>query len=170
MTYQRFEYDNPRRVVVGTVGQPGERVFYLQAEQDSRITSVKMEKQQVAILADQLIELLEGQGIAVPVANQVDTKPLSMPLENEFAVESLAIKFRQGDAFVTIEASGEPEDADAPSTFIVNIAMADIGAFIERCRRVVAAGRQPCPMCQQPLDPAGHICPRANGYMRHAVS
>jgi uncharacterized repeat protein (TIGR03847 family) len=38
--------------------------------------------------------------------------------------------------------------------------------FIERARRVVAAGRPPCPLCGQPLDPAGHLCPRHNGYHR----
>ena len=39
-------------------------------------------------------------------------------------------------------------------------------AFIDRARRVVAAGRPPCPLCGQPLDPAGHLCPRHNGYHR----
>lgn len=38
--------------------------------------------------------------------------------------------------------------------------------FIERARRVVNAGRPPCPLCGQPLDPAGHLCPRHNGYHR----
>ncbi len=39
-------------------------------------------------------------------------------------------------------------------------------AFIERAKRVVSAGRPPCPLCGQPLDPAGHRCPRHNGYHR----
>jgi uncharacterized repeat protein (TIGR03847 family) len=38
--------------------------------------------------------------------------------------------------------------------------------FIDRARRVVAAGRPPCPLCGQPLDPRGHLCPRHNGYHR----
>lgn len=168
MAILRFEFSDPRRVVVGTIGQPGERVFYLQAEQDSRITAVKLEKQQVAILAEQMAELLQGQGIELPPMVDIDTKPLTMPLESEFVVESMSIKFRQGDDFIQIEAAGEPEDSDDAGIFVVNIRLASAGAFIERCRRVVAAGRKPCPLCEQPLEVGGHICPRANGYLRHA--
>ena len=38
--------------------------------------------------------------------------------------------------------------------------------FIARAKRVVDAGRPPCPFCGQPLDPSGHLCPRHNGYRR----
>ena len=39
-------------------------------------------------------------------------------------------------------------------------------AFIDRAKRVVASGRPPCPLCGQPLDARGHLCPRHNGYRR----
>ena len=162
-----LEYENPRRVVAGTVGQPGERVFYLQVEEDSRITSVKMEKQQVFILAEQLDELMEAQGVQRQVAD-IDTAPLSMPLESEFSVDSIAIKFRQGDSVIVLEVSGEPDDSDEKATVVIHLAVNQVPAFVERCKRVVAAGRKPCPVCRQPLDPSGHICPRANGYHRYA--
>ena len=170
MSEIRFEYTNPRRVVAGTVGQPGERVFYLQVEQDSRITSVKMEKQQVAILAEQLDELVDAQCVSKFDAGTIDAAALAMPLDSEFSADAIAIKYRQGDDFIVIEVTGEPEDADVPSTLAVHLPLKQVRAFTERCRRVVAAGRKPCPICEQPLDPAGHICPRANGYLRYAPS
>ena len=43
-------------------------------------------------------------------------------------------------------------------------------AFARRCTRLVQAGRPPCPFCGGPLDPTGHICPRANGYRRPLFS
>jgi uncharacterized repeat protein (TIGR03847 family) len=46
------------------------------------------------------------------------------------------------------------------------MAPAQARAFARRCARVVSAGRPACPFCGQPLDPTGHICPRANGYRR----
>ena len=162
-----FEYENPRRVVAGTVGQPGERVFYLQVEEDSRVTSVKMEKQQVSILAEQLDELMDAQHVERQFA-EIDTAPLSMPLESEFSADSIAIKFKQGDSVIVLEVSGEPEERDEQVTVVIHLRTSQVPAFVERCRRVVAAGRKPCPVCRQPLDPSGHVCPRANGYHRYA--
>ncbi len=48
----------------------------------------------------------------------------------------------------------------------VSITGAAARAFAKRALAVVAAGRPPCPFCAGPLDPGGHICPRANGYRR----
>ena len=59
-------------------------------------------------------------------------------------------------------------EGDGPDTLRVWMAPANARAFAERARTVVAAGRPPCPFCSQPLDPQGHICPRANGYRRRA--
>ena len=60
------------------------------------------------------------------------------------------------------------DDVEGPDTLRVWLTAAYARAFAERARQVVSAGRPPCPFCSQPLDPAGHICPRANGYRRRA--
>jgi uncharacterized repeat protein (TIGR03847 family) len=44
-------FDPPERFVAGTVGPPGQRTFFLQARSGTRVTSVSLEKQQVAVLA-----------------------------------------------------------------------------------------------------------------------
>jgi uncharacterized repeat protein (TIGR03847 family) len=65
------------------------------------------------------------------------------------------------------EPGDEPDPgADAPDVLSVRLTPAQTRAFINRARLLVAAGRPPCPFCALPLDPSGHICPRANGYRR----
>ena len=59
MPRQVFFYDPPERFVAGTVGQPGQRTFFLQATRAGRITSVALEKKQVALLAERIDELLD---------------------------------------------------------------------------------------------------------------
>ena len=75
-----------------------------------------------------------------------------------------------GDADrVLIEASSEPAEDDEDLTgdvLTVRINGSAARAFVDRAESVVAAGRPPCPFCTLPLDPDGHICPRANGYRR----
>ena len=58
------------------------------------------------------------------------------------------------------------DDEDGPPMLRVRASVRQVVDFIDRARKVVAAGRPACPFCQQPLDPGGHICPRANGYRR----
>ena len=84
-------FDPPERFVVGTVGAPGQRTFFLQARDGARLTSVALEKQQVQILAREVDELLD---------------------------------------------------------------------------KLIEAGRETCPFCGGPMDPGGHLCPRANGFRR----
>lgn len=186
MTRQIFDFAAPDRFVTGTVGLPGERTFYLQARQDGRITSVVLEKAQVAVLAertDQLLDEASASGAAedeIPAtapAALTDVAPLDLPLVEEFRVGAMALGWDEASRRVVIEAHAvadeeveTPEladnDADGPDTMRVWLTPAQARAFAERARQVVSAGRPPCPFCSQPLDPDGHICPRSNGYRR----
>lgn len=187
MARQVFRHDSPDRFVAGTVGQPGERTFYLQARSGSDLTSVVCEKGQVLELAERLDELLdrvrsEVPGSAVPDRGELkvlDLDPLEAPVVADFRVITLALGWDQRLSEVVIEARGaepgaleddnpdsEDDDAEASDTLHVRLTPQAAREFAERSRRVVSAGRPPCPLCLQPRDPAGHICPRANGYRR----
>jgi uncharacterized repeat protein (TIGR03847 family) len=63
-------------------------------------------------------------------------------------------------------APSEPDEIDADEVFVVKITASYARDFVARAQALVAAGRPSCPFCLQPLDPHGHICPRANGYLR----
>ena len=184
MTHQVYSFEPPERFVAGTVGPPGERIFYLQARGDGRLVSVALEKVQVALLAEKLDELLGEAhrrfGVVLPEADAdaPDNEPLDSPVDEEFRVGTLGLAFDVDTATVVIEAiaAGEndedevevetEEDTADLDRLRVRLTPAATRSFIERARRVVAAGRPPCPLCGQPLDPKGHLCPRHNGYRR----
>lgn len=178
-----ISYDLPERFVAGAVGRPGDRAFYLQARAGRRVTSVGLEKFQVTLLAERLEELLDevlrrsGGDAPVPAVTPselADDGPLDQPVEEEFKVGTMALAWDPGDERVVIEAQEvteteeEPEvgeDDPAIAVLRVRISAAQARAFAERALKVVAAGRPPCPLCGLPLDGAGHVCPRQNGYL-----
>jgi uncharacterized repeat protein (TIGR03847 family) len=182
---QVFDFDPPDRFVAGTVGEPGERVFFLQATSGPRVTSVALEKTQVRALAERVEELLDevlkrsGGTAPVPAVAPTelnDLAPLDAPLTEEFRVGTMALAWDEDDERVVIEAGAATEDEDAdleddengPDVLRVRLTGSVARAFAKRALAVVSAGRPPCPFCGQPLDPSGHICPRANGYRRRA--
>ncbi len=182
MPRQVHVFDPPERFVAGTVGQPGDRTFYLQASGGGRTVSVALEKGQVALLAEKLTELLEEvrrRGIDVPAGPPreiEDVAPLDQPVEVEFRVAALALGFEVDPGLVIVEAQAQADgeeaadigddDEDGPDTLRVRIPPRTALSFVTRAARVVAAGRPPCPLCGLPLDPAGHVCPRMNGFRR----
>jgi uncharacterized repeat protein (TIGR03847 family) len=187
MPRQVFEYDEPDRFIAGTVGEPGQRTFFLQARTGERVTSVALEKQQVAVLAERIEELLDevlrrtGGTAPVPAVAPTeldDTDPLDAPIVEDFRVGTMALAWDGETERVVVEAqavtdaddddAGELSDdlEDGPELLRVRITGSAARAFAKRALAVVSAGRPPCPFCALPLDPAGHICPRANGYRR----
>jgi uncharacterized repeat protein (TIGR03847 family) len=186
MPRRRYLFDPPERFVAGTVGEPGDRTFFLQAREGARVVSVVLEKVQVAVLADRLGELLlelERRGIeptdevAGGGSPDVDVAPLDEPLNEAFRAGSLTLGW-DGDAErVLVEARAQDEDGEAidpdedddddeegPDLLRVRMTADAARSFVARATRIVAAGRPPCPLCGQPLDPQGHICPRRNGH------
>ena len=183
-------YDAPDRFVAGTVGQPGERAFFLQAREGNRMTSVACEKQQVSVLAEHLDRVLDevlrrsAGGADVPPASSKarDTDPLDAPITEEFRVGTMTIAWDPSidrivielfsNVDVTEESAQEPpaatveesDEIEADEVFVVKITASYARDFVARAQALVAAGRPSCPFCLQPIDPQGHICPRANGY------
>lgn len=186
MTRAIHVFRTPDRFVAGTVGQPGSRTFYLQAVHDKRVVSVLCEKQQVAILAERigalLVEINRRFGTPLPPETEVaDLSPLITPVDAEFqvgtmglgwdaeaesvVVELLAVSETEYDASVILDDAEEGPDA-------VRVFLSPESAkqFAERSQRVIAAGRPPCPLCEEPLDPEGHLCVRTNGYLRGGLA
>ncbi|HSK51386.1 MAG TPA: DUF3090 family protein [Clostridia bacterium] len=183
MPRRRFIFDLPDRFVTGTVGEPGQRTFFLQARDGGRVVSVALEKVQVAVLADRLGQLLlelERRGIAPELeagTADEDTSPLDEPLNEAFRAGALTLGWDGEAERVLVEAraeseDGEPidpdedddEDENGPDLLRVRMTAHAARGFVERAVRVISSGRPPCPLCGQPLDPTGHLCPRRNGH------
>ncbi|GAA4813943.1 DUF3090 domain-containing protein [Tomitella cavernea] len=176
-------FRSPDRFVAGTVGEPGDRAFYLQVSQDNRLVSVLLEKQQVQILAERIGALL-GEvhrrfGAELPPTDVAvdDLEPLQMPVDVEFRVGTMGLGWEADAGAVVVELLAVTEtpldesvvldDTDeGPDTVRVFLAPTEARQFSARTELIVDAGRPPCPLCGRPLDPAGHICARTNGYHR----
>ena len=169
-----IDFDPPERFVTGTVGPPGQRQFYLQASGSGRVTSVAVEKGQVSILAERVDDMLDEYASDSAEVGLPDNAPLDMPLEEEFAVGTMRLDWDPISRRVVLHLVpvGEEVDEDTDLRVIdatclrVSLDADAARAFAARSLRVVAAGRPPCPFCGAPLDPSGHVCPRANGYRR----
>jgi uncharacterized repeat protein (TIGR03847 family) len=183
MTRHLTVFDRPRRFVAGTVGQPGERSFFLQVADERRIVSIALEKQQVTVLADRLDQLLEevsnGEPDPMLAAALADIDALELPIDEEFRVGAMGLAWDEEDGLIVLEAQAPAEEdqdpaasllddeaTEGPDAVRVRMLPSMAQAFVTRARRVVAAGRPPCPLCALPLDPTGHLCPRLNGYRR----
>ena len=188
MPRRLFVFDLPDRFATGTIGEPGNRAFFLQARDGRRVVSIGLEKAQVAVLAERLGNLLlelDKRGIVKdpPTTIVPDERPLDEPLNEAFRATTLTLGWDVDAEQVLIEArapgpeddedieadvEGEVEidddDDDGPDLLRVRLTAAAARMFVERAFRVVRSGRPPCPLCGNPLDATGHICPRKNGH------
>ena len=186
MSRRVFSFDTPDSFVCGAVGQPGQRVFYLQATKGSQVVSVALEKAQVAVLAERLATLLlalRQGGVALGEEVENGTPLLAEPVIEQFRVGTLTLGWDSDRERVVIEAreltdeDDDPEEeaeeeqgsvasdlVEGPDVVRVQLRPNDALAFASGAIAVVQAGRPPCPQCGAPLDPTGHFCPRRNGY------
>ena len=182
-------FDPPERFVTGTVGPPGSRTFFLQAREGVRITSVSLEKQQVAALAERIDQLLDevmaggDNDAVVPAVMPVgleDSHPLEQPIDEEFRAGTMTLSWDADDERVVIEVfpydeaavalPGQPEEEigepEPEEILLVRLPPGNARAFVHRAEMVLEAGRPSCPFCGGPIDPEGHLCARANGFRR----
>lgn len=173
------EFDWPDRAVVGTIGLPGARTFYLQVRTGTRVVSIVLEKQQSALLAEKIDEILdqlmtiESNPFSVPASTPpelVDNDGLDA-VEEQFRTGAMSLGWDPTTAQVVLEAYPVPDD-DTDDTFglgdeestgetemlLVRMPVGTARAFAKRTREVVGAGRPACPLCGYPIDPDGHIC------------
>lgn len=168
------EFDWPDRVVIGTVGQPGARTFYLQARAGAQLVSVALEKQQSALLAQKIDEILdqlstvEGNRFSVPASTPVelvDNDQLEA-VQEQFRAGAIGIGWDPTTAQVIIEAHPLPDDdealdegaAEESEMLRVRMPVGTARAFTQRTLEIVDAGRPLCTLCGYPMDPDGHIC------------
>jgi uncharacterized repeat protein (TIGR03847 family) len=174
------EYDlgDVDRFTTGVVGEPGQRTFFVQVVQGAQVVTLKAEKQQVAALARFLAELLAD----LPPATTADLPrdlELAVPIEPDWTVGQLGVVYDEdrdrillrADEIVTEEGDDEAGDVAGDEvvggSLRVTLTREQVAGFCYRATELVAAGRPPCPLCQRPMDPDGHICIKTNGHHPH---
>jgi uncharacterized repeat protein (TIGR03847 family) len=169
------------RFTVGTIGQPGDRTFFLQIRSVNSLISTSIEKSQVAAISERLRYMLKEIRMAHPISPKPsltrDSLPLETPVLDEFRVGSIAIFYDEESEMIQIDLRelnlGDEEEDDDELPLLDDVEIIRIfitptqaNIFQDRAELVIAAGRQPCPFCAFPIDPQGHLCARANGYRR----
>ena len=168
----RHIFTNPERCVSGTIGQPGERAFFIQAREKGRVISVAIEKAQVQAIANRLelivAEVRKTNPLISVSALPADDAPLETPVDEEFQVGAISLAWNDLEQLLTFELYELEEDEQEAEGQVleINFSLGMAVAFAQRSKAVVNAGRLPCPFCAIPIDPRGHLCPRANGYRR----
>ena len=159
-----LDLDAPDHFTAGAVGPQGERVFYIQGRQKAQLVTLKSEKEQVRALATYLAQMLDKLPTASePAPHRLD---LLEPVDAVWPVASLGLGWdEERQRIVVVAQSLVEEEGDEPATARFAITRAQATAFVERAEALVKAGRPICPMCSQPKDPDGHVCPRSNGHV-----
>ena len=189
MTRRIIDLDTPERFATGTVGEPGDRTFFLQAVQGPQVTTVQLEKEQVSVLADRVLAVIdevERRGLTAidaGPAGELDERPLEQPLHEEFRVGTMIIAWDDDVDQLVVEARSMTFDAGAgdvamrddealdeddipddapigPDVLRVHLTPFMAQQFARRANSVVAGGAPTCPYCGAVLEASGHFCTR----------
>jgi uncharacterized repeat protein (TIGR03847 family) len=167
MTGDSHDLPSVDAITFGTVGQPGSRVFYVQAWAGATIVTLKMEKQQVAGLCAALTRLLED---LPPEMLPTGAPGLRPPIQPEWSVGNIGLStYDDATQRVTVqfeELRIEDEEVVDGSTARIGVTVAQMTALVERGEELVAGGRPNCPLCGNPMNPDGHTCPKTNGHLK----
>lgn len=158
-----FELNGPEVFTVGTVGDPGQRVFFLQVREGEVCVSLKCEKEQVRALAEYLDALLDDLEPSLEDAAALSFE-VSEPVIAEWVVGSIGVAYDEptNSIVVVFEELVDEEAGEEGATTKVRLRRPQVAGFVERGRSLVAAGRPACRLCGFPMDPDGHPCPRYN--------
>jgi uncharacterized repeat protein (TIGR03847 family) len=183
-----FNHEEATRFIVGTIGIPGERAFFIQVNSVFGRTTVAVEKSQVVALEERLRELItevRRSKLAsldeLELAATIDNAELEFPIDEEFRAGVMGISWDPDAQRVCIEIqsiadgefteliSGDEDLADVedpPDLLRLTVRLNQVRGFCNRAAVVVQSGRQLCLFCGLPIDTTGHLCPRSNGYRR----
>ncbi len=165
-----YELDPVSRITANAVGEPGKRVFYMQARGDRQLVSLICEKEQVRALAQHITQLLEDLTEKNPLLSSSDDMlvlasdmSLEEPLESRFRIAQMGIGYDADRDMIILlmQGSAEEEGEDAPTARFAATRQ-QMRALSEHAAQVVSRGRRICGNCGRPIDPNGHFCPQMN--------
>jgi uncharacterized repeat protein (TIGR03847 family) len=173
-----IELDGVDALGAGAIGEPGQRVFYIQADKSNARLTVVVEKEQVALLAEEAVAFLDRIGLEYPEepAESATLHPsaaqVTEPAVPLFRARMIGLGFEPDRKLVLLELREradeedvEPvEDAAPEEGYVARIfaTRAQVRAMAARGAEAVSGGRPLCQLCNFPMDPQGHICPRWN--------
>ncbi|MSQ32115.1 MAG: DUF3090 family protein [Dehalococcoidia bacterium] len=160
----RFIIDPTTRIYAGSEGQPGRRTFFLEASNDEYAVKLWFDKETMRSIYEAIDKAFHEADLT--------PKPEESPGSQ---ISSFDAEFRSGRISMTQDEQrktftlmfSDAEGGERGPYRLRSVASYEkVAGLSEQMRRVYAAGRPTCPLCTGPMDPSGHICPRANGHRR----
>jgi uncharacterized repeat protein (TIGR03847 family) len=167
-----IELDPVDRLTTGAIGEPGKRVFYLQARQDDRLVTILVEKQQVELLSASLVEVLARAGRETGEGPSEEEMDLEEPVVPEWRAGRISIGYDEDRDMILLEAEEVSEEESEEEEVVSTGDRGQVRLWASREQAlalarhgaaVAAAGRPRCQLCGNPIDPEGHVCPALNG-------
>lgn len=167
---RHIELNPITHLTIGTIGQPGQRVFFLQGAQNSNLITLVIEKQQAIVVTNGFEELLAELQRKYPHAQRDTGESVWMdlrlrePVDPLFRVGNIGLGYNEETNRIILVAYELTEEDDESNFVSFWATRAQIQALIVHTKEVIQAGRPICGNCGQPMDADGHFCPRRNGY------
>ena len=174
-----YRHQPATRFIVSAIGDPGQRQFFIQVKSADGLNSVTLEKNQVIALTERFEDLIRelrrgklASADDLSAATEIDNETMELPIDEDFQVGVISITWESDHVVVNIQAASQDDELvlddleSGPDLVIATLQINQVKGFCERAKMVVSAGRPACPFCSLPVDPNGHLCPRANGYRR----
>ena len=158
------------RVEPVTFGEPGQRTFKLDIHAGSAACSLWLEKEQLFQLGVYLRDYVGG-------LSSEEKERESTPQEASWGGGEASIDFKAGQMFLShdketnsfyLQAHEREAEEERPEEEVESVSfwitLNQATAMAEEALKICAAGRPTCFLCGQPINPDGHVCPRANGH------
>jgi uncharacterized repeat protein (TIGR03847 family) len=177
MSYFSYDLNPVHQIVADAIGEPGKRVFFLQARAGTKLVSVVLEKQDVSQLAVAVLQLLEELEKRFPHLPQATKSNKVLrpehPMDPIFRAGQLSIGYDEDEDMIWLVAKalivndeGEVADPDGDNIPAIRFVAtrSQMRAMSEHALEVLAQGRPLCPLCGQPINRNGHFCARSDGH------
>jgi uncharacterized repeat protein (TIGR03847 family) len=178
------------RITADAVGEPGQRTFYLQVRAGDDLITVVVEKEQVMLLSQSVLELLADVPLETGSLDETALE-LEEPVDPRFRAGRLSIGYDPDQDRFLLEITeydpdededqDEEDDAgDETEEDLVRALTEELAGDRETIRlwasreqmlalsrhgaEVAERGRPTCRFCGNPIDPEGHVCPATNGH------
>jgi uncharacterized repeat protein (TIGR03847 family) len=168
MTNPVHEFGSAISIDAEAIGQPGQRRFRLRVLSSYGNAAIWMEKEQLASIGTWLNEVVGRLDTDKPTA-EPDVEPLPFPdqVDLDLRAGQLALGYvedRDTFAIQAYDLQNNPDPSNPRPVFRCFLSRGQSRVLSRKIATVVAAGRPLCPLCGEPMDPGGHVCPRANGH------
>lgn len=184
-----YELGDVDRITADAIGEPGQRIFFLQMSADARTYTITVEKEQVQLLSTSILEILASVGRETGGGFDEDAMRIELPVDPLWRAGRLSIGYDEDRDRISLEieefvrenaelaselelddedllAGGMPEGFREPDRVRASATAEQMLALSRYGASVVGRGRPTCQFCGNPIDPEGHHCPAMNGHAK----